>query len=407
MFERKLVSLIMMKIKPNFQHADHFKNFWTKGNGRQLVDWTYAQLSFDDFERFAPLYYKVDELGDNVVKEVYLTQSFSKASQQINEYIINGVDQNDPSVPNSIKRLFTQIDEIPDWLDWNLIETGAELCRKSGLNSLISLRDYSLMGGYDFGYLNKPLIFTGALKRGAVKRLADTLDFWVNVTRKNALQKPHKGYELCIKTRLIHSYSRLMILEKRKDWDTEKWGLPINTWDMCATYIGFSLVFLHGLKKLGITISPEEEKGHFHLWKYIGNLIGIPSEFLPNSKKEATEHFYLWTSIQPPSDKDSALLAKSLLDENLESTILKYQFQRKNLRYLHIAMNWYLLDPEVNERLQIPRIPLKKVFPTFLKSQNKIFQTIFSRKRQIEIGGKAQEKVLEDYLRTAPRNVHH
>ncbi len=396
----------MPKLEPFFQQEPHFKNFWNSGNGKQLQDWSGAQLSFSDFEKFTPFYYQCDELGDEVVKDLFFTKNFADAFSEINNHVRNGLDFNDENTLESVKKLFLQTETVPDWVDWNLIETGAELCRKASLNSLISLRDYSLMGGYDYSYLNKPLIFTGALKKGAVKRLSDTLEFWVNVTRKDALKPHQKGYEMCIKTRLIHSYSRLMILEKRKDWNSEKWGLPINSWDMMATYIGFSLVFLHGLQKLRIEISPEEELGHFHLWKYVGYLIGIPVEIIPNNKKEATEYFYNWTAIQPASDNDSTLLAKSLLDENLESTILKYHFQRRNLRYLHIGMNWFLLDEETNERLEIPKVKFPYAFANILKIQNKLFQKFNSREKQIKIGGDAQEKVLEDYLRTAPRNVH-
>ena len=395
----------MENIQPYFKEAPHFINFWHSGNGKELTEWTRAELSFVDFEKFSQYYQKWDEVGDEVVQDVYFKKSFSETTKQIENWIRNGV-KSDDEIPNSVKTLFAQTQEIPTWLDWNLLEKGAELCRRAGLNSLMVLRDYSLMGGYDFAYLNKPLIFTGALKKGAVKRLADTLDFWVNATRKDALQPHQKGYEMCLKTRLIHSYSRLMILEKRPDWNTEKWGLPINLWDMSATYLGFSLVFLHGLKKLDIHLLEEEEKAHFHLWKYIGYLIGIPAELMPENKKEATEQFYLWTSIQPASDQDSVLLAKSLLNENLESTILKYQFQRKNLRTLHASMNWFLLDNEVNQRLEIPKVKFPNLFPSLVKFQNRMFQKLNSRERQIKIGGKAQEKVLEDYLRTAPRNIH-
>lgn len=333
---------------PEYKNAPHFINFWNKGNGKELTDWSRARLSFSEFEKFAPLYHTTDRLGDHVAKDLFLNQPFRSALHEFDEYVTRNSTRGE--IPESVQKLLQQTETLPDWLDWKTLETGSELCRKGNLNSLISLRDYSLMGGYDFAYLNKPLIFTGALKKGAVKRLADTLDFWVTVTRKDALRPQAKGYYYCLKTRIIHSYSRIMILEKSKNWNSEKWALPINTWDMCATYIGFSLVFLHGLHKLGIEISEEEEQGHFHLWKYIGYLIGIPAEYLPNNKKKATEQFYLWTSIQPASDADTVMLAQSLLDESLESTILKYQFQRKNLRYLHIAMNWYLLDKEVNEK---------------------------------------------------------
>lgn len=393
-------------LQPIFKDSPHFKDFWIKGNGKLLIDFSGAEVSFKDFEKFSHYFYHVDEIGDEVVKEVYLTKKFSEASKEIEHYIRNGVSEKD-DVPESVKKLFHQTQTLPDWLDYDLIKSGAELCMRSNLDSLISLRDYCLIGGYDYAYLNKPLVVTEALKKGAVKRLSETLDFWVNVTRYNALEIHQKGYEFAIKTRLIHSYARLSINKHYKNWDTKNWGKPINSWDMMATYIGFSLVFLHSLHKLGNTFSIEEEKGIFHLWKYVGYLLGIPEELLPDNKKQATEYFYLWTSIQPPADKDSVLLAHSLLNESLENPILKYQFQRKNLRYLHISCTWFLLDDEVCKRLQIPNIPFKNGFPNIKRLFNKIYDGLISRENRIKKGNKDQMKVLEDYLNITKNSNFH
>ena len=383
-------------LQPRFKDSEHFINFWTKGNGKQLLEFSGAEVSFTDFEKFAPYFYHTDEVGDQVVKDVYFKKTFHEASKEIEGYIRNGVSAQD-DVPESIKQLFLQTQNIPDWLDRELIKRGAELCMRSNLDSLISLRDYCLMGGYDYAYLNKPLIATEALKKGAVKRLSETLDFWVNVTRYDALQIHQKGYEFAIKTRLIHSYARLSIRKHYHNWDTENWGEPINSWDMMATYIGFSLVFMHSLHKLGNTISAEEEKGLFHLWKYVGYLLGIPENLLPNDKQEATQYFYLWTSIQPPADEDSVLLAHSLLNESLINPALKYQFQRRNLRYLHICCTWFLLDDEVCNRLQIPQVSNKKAFPLVKRTLNKIYDRLVSREARIRKGNTSQLKVLSDY----------
>ena len=396
----------MNVLQPRFKDSQHFKNFWTKGNGRQLIDFSGAEVSFRDFEKFSKYFYHVDEIGDEVVKEIYFTQKYSEASREIENYIRNGVLETD-NVPESVKKLFTQTQTIPDWLDYGLLKNGAELCIRCNLDSLISLRDYCLMGGYDYAYLNKPLIVTEALKKGAVKRLSETLDFWVNVTRYDALEIHKKGYEFAIKTRLIHSYARLSIDKHYKNWDTETWGKPINSWDMMATYIGFSLVFLHSLHKLGNTFSEEEEKGLFHLWKYVGYLLGIPEELLPNDRKQATEFFYLWTSIQPSSDQDSVLLAHSLLNESLENPILKFSFQRKNLRYLHICCTWYLLDDEVCRRLQIPEVPFRNGFPSVKKLLNKMYDQAVNRKSRIKKGNKDQMKVLKDYLSITQNSNFH
>lgn len=409
MFGVKLVLLLLMNnlnLQPRFKDSPHFKDFWTKGNGSQLIRFSGAEVSFKDFEKFSPYFYHVDEVGDQVVKDIYLTKKFHEASREIEDYIRNGVSESD-EVPESVKKLFLQTQKIPDWLDYDLLKSGAELCMRANLDSLISLRDYCLMGGYDFAYLNKPLIITEALKKGAVKRLSETLDFWVNATRYNALELHQKGYEFAIKTRLIHSYARLSIRKHYKDWDTENWGEPINSWDMMATYIGFSLVFLHSLHKLGNTFSVQEEQGLFHLWKYVGYLLGIPENLLPENKKQATEFFYLWTSVQPPADKDSVLLAHSLLNESLENPILKYKFQRRNLRYLHICCTWFLLDNDVCKRLQIPEVNNKKAFPVIKRMINKIYDKLVSRKRRIQKGNKDQMKVLTDYLNTTANSNFH
>ncbi|MBH1960294.1 MAG: DUF2236 domain-containing protein [Flavobacteriia bacterium] len=401
-----------MKTEPRFHNAQHFKNFWEKGNGKELLDWADFKADIKEFGKFSFLYHQVDDLGDGAVKATYLKLPYPKASAFVKKYSATKITQSNDA-PESLKNLFFHMQEVPAWFDENLANTGARLCMRSGTNALIILRDFVLMGGYDYAYLNKPLIFTGALKKGAVKRLKDTLEFWVHVTREDALKVNSEAYQLIVRTRLMHSYARLKIKEKGQNWDYEKWGEPINSWDMIATYTGFSLVLMQGLKKLSVKISEEEESGVFHLWKYIGYLLGIPAEFLPENKQQAVEHLYLWSSLQDKGDSDSAHLAKALLDENLENTIYRYPFQRKLLLNLHQSMNWFLLDKEINERLQIPKVSITSVFPRFISKANQIAQQIFKldddrkHRKLVEIGNRDQMKVLEDYIKHTPKDFQY
>lgn len=391
-----------MQLSPKFHQTEAFKKFWQQGNGKEMIAFSGAQPSLEGFEKYAHLYYHTDLAGDAAARETLMNMSFPAAMRMITAAAGENISQ-ESSLPPGLKHMLLQMQQEPAWLNRDLLERGAELCRRAGLNALIVLRDFTLMGGYNYAYLNKPLIFTEALKKGAVKRLTDTLDFWVNVTRQDALNIHGKGYAACVKTRVIHAYSRLMIQEMIQDWDTREWGKPINSWDMIATYIGFSLTFLLGLKKLNVRFSAEEEAGVFHLWKYIGYLLGIPAAYIPENAKDATAQFYLWTSIQPVADADSVMLAHALLNESLESTIYKYRYQRKRLRYLHICCNWFLLDKETNKRLNIPDVAFKKLFPSFLRSLNRNMQKL-SREAQLKKGHNAQLKVLADYLRTAPEH---
>lgn len=387
------------KLTPRYKTAPHFTSFWEEGNGKKLLEWSGAEVGFKNFEEKSKLYYRVDELGDQVIEDFYASQSFHQANKQIESFIRHGVS-NSAEVPKSVQELFTFSEKVPEWLNKNLLKLGAEVCMKSGRDALLSLRDYSLMGGYDYAYLNKPLVFTGALKKGALKRLAETLAFWVNVSRYDAMEIHGKGYEYAIKIRLIHAYARYQLKKHYKNWDTEKIGAPINTWDMLATSNGFSLVLLHGLKKLGNVITEEEELGVFHLWKYVSYLLGIPEKYLPENKKQATEDFYMWTSIQPPADEDSVQLAQSLVKESLENPLMSYQYQRKILNYIHISSSHFLLDKEVFERLQLPEVWSANLIPKTLKLGNKVMHKYVSREKLIERGHKIQMYILEQYEST-------
>ncbi|MCS3871364.1 hypothetical protein J3D55_004280 [Chryseobacterium ginsenosidimutans] len=126
-------------LQPRFKDSPHFKDFWTKGNGKQLLEFSDAKVSFEDFEKFSPYFYHVDEIGDQVVKDVYLTKKFHEASREIEQYIRNGVSEND-DVPESVRQLFSQTQKIPEWLDYDLIKSGAETLheKQSGFFDLAS-----------------------------------------------------------------------------------------------------------------------------------------------------------------------------------------------------------------------------------------------------------------------------
>ncbi len=390
------------KAEPRFAQSAHFKEFWEKGMGKRLLDWSGASPTLEGFEALAPLYYQVDTLSDQVVLDTYKAMPYPKASSLISSYLTNDTGPTTERI-ESLENLLGSMRQRPEWFNTELANVGARLCMRAGVSALMVLRDYSLMGGYEFAYLGKPLIYTGALKKGAVKRLKDTLEFWVLVTRENALTPGSEAFNLIFKTRLMHSYARVEIKEKKKDWDLELWGEPINHFDMIATYLGFSMVFSHGLYQLGIKLTSREELGVFHLWKYIGTLLGIPVEYLPDTKTQAVELFYKWSSIQDKADQDSKDLAQALLRENLESTIQPHMFQRKLLLKLHQSMSTYFLDPPILERLGIPLTDRLGLFPKLNTGINRALQNLLhapsatSATRLVRLGDRAQREVLTDY----------
>jgi len=318
-----------------------FAHYWTEGIGKQLLQQLGYQPDLNQADRYVPYLFKGDEAADRMVECLHLPVGFPQAQQLIADYIQHP-SQIDASHKGILNQFFSGIRVMPDWLDWSLLQKGLDFSQRSGLSGLIVLRDYCLMGGYESAAINKPLIYTGALKKGAVKRLSETVEFWVNITGNDALKYGSIGFNAVIKTRMIHAFARINIL-RSTDWAISKWGIPLNAWDMLATNLGFSLVYLVGLRKMGIHPLAGESRGLFHLWKYIGYLLGIPLEILPNNENEAIEALYYWTMTQADGDADSKALAKALQEEPIRAYYPTSQLGRKMMREIHLFYNHYLL----------------------------------------------------------------
>lgn len=331
-----------MEIPNRFKtNTSSFQHYWSKGAGVELLKKLDQIPNLDHAKNYIPYLYAYDEPADLVVRQLHQQVGFVKGQQIIKDFLADPAAVSSP-FKEILDSFFNQIETSPSWLNRNLIEQGIALSQRSGLSGLIVLRDYCLMGGYESAAINKPLIYTGALKKGAVKRLADTVEFWVDIMDHQALKKGQIGFQKIIETRMIHSYSRINILSKT-DWKKEDWGIPLNQWDMLATNLGFSLVFMVGLQRMQFQLLPEEIRGVFHLWKYIGYLLGIPLHLLPDTEKQAIEALYYWTMTQKEGDADSKLLAHALQEEPIAAYYPKSALGRKMMRQIHLYYNHYLL----------------------------------------------------------------
>ena len=161
---------------------------------------------------------------------------------------------------------------------------------------------------------------------------------------------------------------------------------------MVATNIAFTVYFLFGLQKLNFKYSDKEEKGIFHLWKYVTYLLGVPLEIIPADKFEALRFFKFWTGYQNPPDKDALKLAESLLEENTPISLLKLDIIKRNMGYIHKSIANFLIDDEIKKHLKIPEVRFKNTIPFAIKLKNEIVLD-----NQMKVGNSEQESVLQDY----------
>lgn len=351
-------------------------------------------------ERYLPYLSNYDLQADFLVENLHQQVGFPQGQQLLSDYLSN-TPITAAAHRKAIDQFFSTVDATPVWLNWDLIQYGVELSQRSGLTGLVVLRDYCLMGGYESAAINKPLIYTGALKKGAVKRLSETVEFWVDIMGNDALKRGHTGFTSIMKTRMIHSFARINIL-KSTDWDSDKWGVPLNAWDMLATNLGFSLVYLVGLQRMGIQPLPMEVKGLFHLWKYIGYLLGIPLEIIPETEGQAIEALYYWTMTQPKGDDDSKALAYALQEEPINAFYPRTKFGRKLMREIHLFYNRYLLGDYSCNLLQLDNTIIGRLaYSNILKNKldNLNMDHDHHRQKRITRGRQTHEHIKQLYLR--------
>ena len=380
-------------------NTSSFDHYWKKGAGTVLLKRLGYTPDIRKADEFLHYLFEYDRDGDKVIEQLYAKIGFQHAHETLKAYMdqrpVRGEYQ------EIFDDFFSTFELYPSWLDPRQLDKGIELSQRSGIPGLLVLRDYCLMGGYESAAINKPLIYTGILKKGAAKRLTDTTIFWVNCTRTGAFRKNGPGLWHVISTRMIHSFSRTGILQKT-DWNNDLWGVPLNTWDMLATQLGFSLVFLTGLRRMGFIPSEEEIKGLFHLWKYIGYLLGIPLKLLPENESQAIEALYYWTMTQAPGDADSVALANALIRETMESGFPKLWLARKLMQQLHLFYNHYFLGNYSCRLLQIPkpavggigRLSLRRI-----KAQEQKMNDSDFRAKAVSNGGARQLNALNIYLK--------
>ncbi len=372
-----------------------FEHYWREGHGKKLARKLTHLPSVSEIEAQVPRLFECDRKADEVVRELYLKRGFKEADALIRKALDEGIDAL-PDAPECLKAIFAEIDYLPEWYQKEKAEKGAAFCRRTGALGLVVLRNYSLMGGYESAAINKALIFTGALKKGAAKRITETTEFWINITGEGALGRDGLGFKNILKTRLMHAYARVSILQQ-SDWDNNKWGLPVNHCDMAATNLGFSLVFLNGLTNLGYRPSREEINGLFHFWKYTGYLLGIPAEYLPDKEEEAIAELYKWTIAQPPADEDTKTLAKALMLEPMTAHYLKYNWQRKLVVKVHLAYNYFFLGKRSCSSIGLPpsRLRFYPYIVRFIKGADELLSKISGAyfRYTIRRGRRVQENI--------------
>ena len=294
-----------------------------------------------------------DGVADRMVEwmyEVGMTQAHPLFARAMNHGIASV-----PDAPAPLREFFEVCEARPAWVDDALLKQGAEIFQQAGMSTYYVLRDIALMGGYQAAGFNKTLILTGALEGRASRRVAETMK-WVNdVTATDGMARFADGFKTTVHVRLVHAMIRRRV-RGLPAWKEAEWGLPVNQTDMAATYLGFSVVLLIGLRVMGMPVTREEGRAVMHLWCYACWLMGVDEQWLRHDEAGGRKLLYQMLLTQLPPDESSRQLGRALMDETLQLPYphlraLRVRFERAR----HLSVTRLFVGQRGMQALGLPR----------------------------------------------------
>lgn len=272
----------------------------------------------DLMARIGRAFYERDEPGTRLAEAMRMRAGSSGrvTMQQLRSALEHGIEAVDDAPP-ALDEFFAVVEATPEWVDWDLIAEGGRVFTRLGQNAGDVLLQLSLISGYRFGGPSDLLVATGGLTGDMTRRrLAETQKWATSLSKPEALLPPEAGrpageaWRLTVHVRAMHA---LVNSSFEPTWNTNRWGLPINQADQCATLGLFDGVLIIGCRALGVPIRRRDATALMHLWKYVGWLMGVEDDFLVDSEWERHRINYHLLLAQSGISEAGPKLAQAIL----------------------------------------------------------------------------------------------
>lgn len=266
-------------------------------------------------------------------------------------------------LPEAVASFFAFYKEAPDFMDSSRCKVARDFFDKNGSRYLAMLGFYALPYCYAFADGAQVLIRSKRIISDIGTRLIETGLFVIEAFRPDGFTHHSPTLLSLAKVRLIHAFSRMMVMKHAKDWQSS-WGVPINQEDQIGTNLAFSLIVTRGMEKIGSGVDKTVTEDLLHFWKVIGYYLGMQVELWPETGKEAYELEKLIRKRNLKTSEAGIKLVQSLL------TFFSQNVPNAQAAQFTEALVAFLLGPEASQALQLKSaasIP-KPVFGLLLES---------------------------------------
>jgi hypothetical protein len=253
-------------------------------------------------------------VGDRVVDDA-ISEVYDLGVQDRVRDILHDFDENMELVPAGLPPLLTayfeQAATLPPWADPVRMERGNKLLGAYAPHVITCLMCYSLPICYACDKGVQVLYRSTRLTDDVFRRIGETAQFVVDAMQPYAFGPGGRGRRSAQKIRLLHTTIRHHV-SRLDDWDPA-FGVPINQEDLAGTLGSFSTAVILGLGKLGVRLTPEECEDYFHVWRVIGDMLGLVEPLNPDNFADGRDLLDLITTRQWSSSVAGTTLSDALL----------------------------------------------------------------------------------------------
>ncbi|KAF1963041.1 hypothetical protein CC80DRAFT_103530 [Byssothecium circinans] len=218
-----------------------------------------------------------------------------------------------------LHQLWEEVNYVPEWVDWVQIERGQDVFYRYGGPALTGLTYQSLLGGMGAARVVETLARTGGFStKVARRRLFETTQHILQCTKSLDSIKPGgAGHVSSVRVRLLHAAVRQRIMklanQRPSYFNLEEWGVPVNDIDQIGTLSTFSATLIWiSFPRQGIYLREQEKEDYVALWRYIGYILGTPTEhFATIAKAKAIMESLLYNEVNP--SEMSRVLANNII----------------------------------------------------------------------------------------------
>ncbi|MBA4020973.1 MAG: DUF2236 domain-containing protein [Gordonia sp.] len=302
-----------------------------------------------------------DPLADAVVSDSFPDSS---ATAAVGAALAGGVTAVSDA-PQSLRALFAVLDAEPDWVDHDRLDRAADALIQHTAALGIVLGAASLVRGAANTIAGKPLALTGRYVSQPAVRSVEVGEWLRKVISPGGMRRDGDGFAYTVRVRVIHAHVRRALV-RGGFWDDSAWGVPIPQPYMAFTLAEFGHIAIEAMYKVGVRFSDRELADIYHLWRYVGHVIGMDERLNPHDEADhiRIEELYRLTSPGPGQDDCEfveALTYDYLIPELANVLPGPYAVRLKVASKLMQSLQRVFIGDTAADELQIPDTPLKHV----------------------------------------------